>query len=112
MTCRDQSFFLNDHEVVSNLQMFLVDLGLTGTKLGCGEGGCGACTVMVSSYDRKSKTSVCVSVPPICWLCLVYICAFLLILSLFIRKLLLQALCCQRLPSTSLLCRRDACNIH
>eukprot|EP01091_Cochliopodium_minus_P007962 TRINITY_DN1784_c1_g1_i3.p1 TRINITY_DN1784_c1_g1~~TRINITY_DN1784_c1_g1_i3.p1 ORF type:complete len:932 (-),score=298.62 TRINITY_DN1784_c1_g1_i3:48-2843(-) len=31
------------------------DLGLTGTKLTCGEGGCGACTVLQSSFDLDSK---------------------------------------------------------
>ncbi|KAJ2900376.1 hypothetical protein IWW38_000543 [Coemansia aciculifera] len=55
-------FYLNGQRVVVDtpdldmtLLRYLRQTGLTGTKLGCGEGGCGACTVMVSRYDTLTS---------------------------------------------------------
>uniref|UniRef100_A0A3B4UQ41 xanthine dehydrogenase n=1 Tax=Seriola dumerili TaxID=41447 RepID=A0A3B4UQ41_SERDU len=59
-------FFVNGKKVTENhadpetmLLSFLREkLRLTGTKYGCGGGGCGACTVMVSRYQPASKTII------------------------------------------------------
>lgn len=55
------SFKLNDKPVSVNtdgeralLWVLRTDLGLTGTKFGCGEGHCGACTVLVNNVAVRS----------------------------------------------------------
>ncbi|KAM7325082.1 xanthine dehydrogenase/oxidase [Alexandromys fortis] len=78
MTADELVFFVNGKKVVeknadpeTTLLVYLRrKLGLCGTKLGCGEGGCGACTVMISKYDRLQNKilhfSVNACLAPIC----------------------------------------------
>src|SRR4029453_1192863 len=40
----------------SLLSVLRYDLGLTGSKFGCGEGYCGACTVLIGSQPTRSCT--------------------------------------------------------
>src|SRR5436305_14372061 len=58
-------FWLNGRKVVIPnpdpavlLTDYLHGIGLTGTKVGCGQGGCGACTVMLSHRDGLSGEPV------------------------------------------------------
>ena len=36
------------------LDVIREDLGLTGTKYGCGEGECGTCTILVDGLSRNA----------------------------------------------------------
>ena len=53
------SFFLNDREVTATiepgdtaLQLLRDHFGLTGTKQGCNEGDCGACTIAIGEWEK------------------------------------------------------------
>ena len=48
----------------SLLSVLRDDLGLTGTKYGCGEGQCGACTVLVDGVPVRSCMTPCGNVGP------------------------------------------------
>uniref|UniRef100_A0AAR2K435 FAD-binding PCMH-type domain-containing protein n=1 Tax=Pygocentrus nattereri TaxID=42514 RepID=A0AAR2K435_PYGNA len=72
------AFYVNGKKVRSCVyinafnELQLMSLRLTGSKYGCGGGGCGACTVMLSRYDPQTKHihhfSVNACLMPVCQL--------------------------------------------
>ena len=54
ITVNEEEYDLLVHPNRTLLDLLRYDLGLTGTKEGCDEGDCGACTVIV---NRKVMTS-------------------------------------------------------
>uniref|UniRef100_A0A3P9P0C3 2Fe-2S ferredoxin-type domain-containing protein n=1 Tax=Poecilia reticulata TaxID=8081 RepID=A0A3P9P0C3_POERE len=63
---------VNDTLICTLTRSVCPSVGLTGTKLGCAEGGCGACTVMLSRYQAEPQHyAVNACLAPLCSLHLV-----------------------------------------
>ncbi|HTT20829.1 MAG TPA: (2Fe-2S)-binding protein [Candidatus Sulfotelmatobacter sp.] len=54
LTINDKSYSLDTDPQSSLLTVLREDLDLTGSKYGCGEGQCGACTVLVDGKAQRS----------------------------------------------------------
>jgi xanthine dehydrogenase/oxidase len=73
----DKKFELDNVEPDLSLVSFLRARGLTGTKIGCLEGVCGSCTVVVGKWDLEKKKACYASVNaclvPLFWLDLCFV---------------------------------------
>jgi aerobic-type carbon monoxide dehydrogenase small subunit (CoxS/CutS family) len=54
LTVNGKSYAVHSDPETPLLCVLRDELGLTGTKYGCGEGQCGACTVLISGTPRRS----------------------------------------------------------
>ncbi len=54
LTINGQRVAVDAEPATSLLTVLRDQLGLTGTKYGCGEGQCGACTVLLNGFPRRS----------------------------------------------------------
>lgn len=61
-TLNDETITMDIKEDIRLLDFLRDELGLTGTKEGCGEGECGACTVII---DGKAVNSCLILLPEI-----------------------------------------------
>jgi len=54
LTVNGKKLQVNADSTTSVLSVLRNELGLTGTKYGCGEGECGACTVLINGEPTRS----------------------------------------------------------
>jgi carbon-monoxide dehydrogenase small subunit len=54
ITVNEKQYTIEAHPLKRLLDVLREDLGLTGTKEGCGEGECGACTVLIDDTPAMS----------------------------------------------------------